>query len=301
MKNSGKNHRKNLHQKFSHYGANAKVWMRKCELLLPEIEKNRVWEEKGFGSIYEYAAKLAGMNQRKVDDALRVLKKVEDKPELKKVAKEKGFRAVRPVISVVNKENEKFWAEKARNMGVHTLEAYVKDYRNLTDDENDRNLRHVTQKEKKTIMMQVDPEIAEKLEKLSANSDWNELMKEYLELREKKLKEEKPETKKTDSRHMPIKISQYANAKTNGTCCFPGCHRKSDVLHHTDRFALSKEHDPDKIRPLCKAHHDLAHRGLIENEDLPPRYWKIRKTANINNIKFIIDQKVINHRNQKFA
>ena len=48
-----------LHQKFKQYGANAKEWTRKCILLLPDIEKYRIWEQKGFGSIYEYAAKLA--------------------------------------------------------------------------------------------------------------------------------------------------------------------------------------------------------------------------------------------------
>lgn len=76
------------------YGASAKEWMRKCVLLLPEIEKHRIWENKNFGSIYEYAAKLAGMSRNAVDDALRILRKIEDKPALQKVVEIKGLNAV---------------------------------------------------------------------------------------------------------------------------------------------------------------------------------------------------------------
>ena len=216
-------------------------------------------------------------------------------------AEEKGFRAIRPVISVVNKENEKFWAEKARSMNQQTLVTYVKGMRGLTDIQNNEELRLETQKEKKTIMMQVDLEVAEKLEKLSANADWNDLMKEYLQLREEKLEKEKPEPKEKASRPIPAKIEHHVYSTTNGTCYFPGCNRKSEVLHHIDRFALSKSHDPAKIVPLCKAHHDIVHQGLIANEDLPSRYWKIRKTPDMTNKKYIIDQKVGKYRNQKFA
>ena len=296
MKNTDENHKKVLHQKFSHYGANAKVWMRKCELLLPEIERNRVWEDEGFGGIFEYAAKLAGMSREKVRDSLRILKKIEDKPELMKVAKEKGLRAVRPVCAIAKKEDDKFWAEKADSMSVSTLVTFIKEVHH-------KKSGHVTTliPEKVHVGMELEPEIAEKLKKLKGQEDWNSLMKEFLEMREKKLEQEKPETAVTDSRHIPTKINKYAKAKTNGTCCFPGCLKKADALHHTNRFALSKEHNPDKIKPLCKAHHDLAHRGLIQNEDLPPQYWKIRETPDKTDMKFVIDQKVIHHRNQKFA
>lgn len=67
---------KKLHEKFVEYGQNAKEWARKCILLLPEIERNQIWERKGFSSIYEYAAKLAGLSKNQVYEALRVLKKV---------------------------------------------------------------------------------------------------------------------------------------------------------------------------------------------------------------------------------
>lgn len=71
------------HKKFVEYGRCAKRAIQECVLLLPEIERERIWEKKGFGSIYEYAAKLAGMSREKVNDALRILHKIEDKPELR--------------------------------------------------------------------------------------------------------------------------------------------------------------------------------------------------------------------------
>jgi hypothetical protein len=93
-----------LHEKFVEYGRNAKEWMRKCVLLLPEIEKERIWKKKGFGSIYEYAAKLAGMSRWQVEDALRILKKIGDKPFLQQVVEKKGINSVRPVVTIATKE-----------------------------------------------------------------------------------------------------------------------------------------------------------------------------------------------------
>ncbi|KKQ69849.1 MAG: hypothetical protein UT33_C0021G0001, partial [Candidatus Peregrinibacteria bacterium GW2011_GWC2_39_14] len=49
MTNSTQNTQKilerDLHQKFVFYGKNAREWMRKCTLLLPEIEKHEIWKK----------------------------------------------------------------------------------------------------------------------------------------------------------------------------------------------------------------------------------------------------------------
>src|SRR3990172_1916605 len=89
-----------LHQQFSEYGKNAREWLRKCALLLPEIEEKQVWRRKGFSSIYEYAAKLAGMSRYSVDEALRVLRRIEDKPALQELVAVRGIQAVRPVATI---------------------------------------------------------------------------------------------------------------------------------------------------------------------------------------------------------
>ncbi|NIA02083.1 MAG: hypothetical protein GWP15_01740 [Nitrospirae bacterium] len=274
-----------VHEKFSFCGEKAKKWIRECELLLPEVEKLRIWEQLGFSCIYEYAAKVAGMSRRKVVDVLWVLKKVEDKPELIKVAEKKGVNAIRPAATIATVEDQGFWAEKAENMSHHTFRTFVKETR--------KESRDVPNAEYKSVTMQLCLDLAEKLEKLAANSDYNDLIEEYLQLREEKLEREKPETKRSKSKYVPIAIQKYSHKTTNGTCCVPGCTHKSVVLHHSDRFALKKEHNPDKIHPLCKEHHQLVHLGLIENEGKDPKYWCVRRKREKYDIKNMIDDMVV--------
>ncbi len=349
-----------LHEKFVTFGRNAKEWIWKCSLLLPEIEKHAIWKKKGFGDIYEYAAKLAGMSHIAVDDALWVLKKIEDKPALLKVVEEKGINAVRPVVTIVTRagttqEDANFWAEKAMEMSRHTLETYVREFKkveNLQDSnfyngnlspenrepckalgyneiaQNQIGLFEPVNKDfgrtgpripntpetfqsvkklvmeqpnqsnpitKKLVAMQLDPEILAQLEKLKGeNGDWNDLMKQLLQMREEHLEEQKPEPVETDSRNIPAEIDRYVTSRTNGQCVFPGCNKPAEIKHHTQRFALEKVHDSDRLYGLCKAHERIAHLGLIENEDLSPKLWKVRKladvTSEIGKAKYKIDQ-----------
>jgi hypothetical protein len=375
-----------LHEKFVTFGKNAKEWTRKCILLLLEIEKHEIWKKKNFSCINEYAAKLAGMSHDLVNDSLRVLHFIEDKPALMKVVEMKGINAVRAVITIATKETAEFWAEKAMTMSKHTLEVYVREFRARMQVEADKNLQgksDISEAEigakndaenwekfrpgtaemvknqqlqaklnfgeikimaeidfgqlpktdnadssnsernmessilenlrnnlklenprdedqttpKKLVAMQLDPQILAQLEKLKGeNGDWNDLMKQLLQMREDHLEEQKPESVKTDSRHIPAKIDRYVTSRTNGQCAFPGCNKKLNIKHHTQRFALEKIHDSDRLYGLCKAHERIAHLGLIENEDLSPKLWKVRAgadtTSEIGKAKYAIDQVV---------
>jgi hypothetical protein len=369
-----------LHEQFSRYGRNAREWMRKCVLLLPEIERNRVWEKKGFFSIYEYAIKLAGMSRETVNEGLRILKKIEDKPELLKVVKEKGYLAIKPVATIATAETAKFWAEKAKIMSVHTLETYVKEIRKQENNQSEINNqesqnglfmpkiedigRHVAAEkadfpQKKAILIFVEPQIAEQLEKLKAKNDWNTLMKEFLKLREEKLNTELKEIERKEIKkiikkknkmvaaveqnedgeiggailnegtrttktvinknelykaknHQPsTKTKKYVLHKTNNTCAFPGCTKPAENLHHTERFSIMGRHNPEKIIPLCKEHHELVHDGLIENEEDPVEKWKIlceyphkalresnERELDKTDLKFFVDQQVLAYRRQ---
>jgi len=285
-----------IHRNFVQYGANAKEWIRKCVLLLPEIEKYRVWEQKGFGSIYEYAAKLAGMSQNTVDDALRILKKIEDKPALKQVVEEKGINAIRPVVAIATLETEGFWAEKAKEMSKNTLEVYVKDWRTstakITKNPHQQaigNSGGESLRQKKIVIMELNPGIAEQLQKLKGQGDWNSLMQEFLRMRKAQMEAQKPAPIETESRHIPAKIKKHVIARTNSTCSFPHCTHPSEIFHHTQRFSLKHVHDPDQIEPLCKAHERLAHLGLIENEELPTNSWQVRKESDKSDAKYKVD------------
>lgn len=117
---------KELHQKFCSYGASAKEWMRKCELLLLEIDRRKIWKKRGFENVFVYAAALAGMSRYRVEQALRAARKVEQFPELQPVFEVHGVGAVRPILGVVDSTSAAFWARKAGEMSVHALEAYVR-------------------------------------------------------------------------------------------------------------------------------------------------------------------------------
>jgi hypothetical protein len=280
-----------LHEKFSQYGKNAKEWMRKCALLLPEVDRHRIWEKKGFSCIYEYAAKLAGMNRNTVDDALRILRKIGDKPDLMKVAKKKGLNAVRPVATIATRNDQKFWADKARKMAVNTLRTYVRESRNVP--RNNSSKKPVNTSE---ITMSLDKTLLAKLEKLKGQRTWNELIQQLVDEREETIEQEKPKTVKSQSAYIPVKIDKYIVRKTNGQCAFPGCTKPHKIRHHADRRSIKREHNPARIILLCHEHHRLAHLGLIKNEHLPPEHWQIRKQPEQNTYKALIDQAVQSYR-----
>jgi hypothetical protein len=347
-----KNEHKIIHLKFVRFGANAKEWVRKCELLLPEIYKYRIWEQKGFGSIYEYAAKLAGMSREKVNETLRILGKIEKLPALLRVAAEKGVGAVKPVATIASLETASFWAEKAKMMSKHTLETYVKELRlqgeigrpgtadydvnpqqqaieNFSGHEDagvgefgegchaghpepagagrestgghfepagNRYSEPGYRTQKKIVVMELESEIAGQLEKLKGDGGWTELFKQLLKIREQKLEQEKPAAVKSQSRYIPAIIRHFVINKTNGRCAFPNCGKKIDILHHTQRFALEKIHDPERLTGLCKNHERLAHAGLICGEEESPEKWRVGARSDKSAATYKIDRLVARYR-----
>ena len=301
VESAEKNLRNQLHEEFVAHGANAKMWMRKCALLLPKIEQHRVWDRGEFRSIYEYAAKLAGMTREAVNNSLRILKKVEDMPEIIEVIKLKGISAVKPIENVVTVESANFWAGKVRIMSKHTLETYVKEMRKSGGSQRPGTLENgefVLEKAvldfsglhtAKIVDMELAPEVFEKLAKLKGQGSWNDLMTTMLAERERGLAENKPAAVAATSRPIPAKIKKHVLARTNGTCAFSGCLKPNQILHHTPRLVLEKMHDPDRIEALCKAHERLAHLSLIENEDGPASGWRVRKEPDVTSPKYAVD------------
>lgn len=80
-------------------------------------------------------------------------------------------------------------------------------------------------------------------------------------------------------------------------CGYPECKNPAEIRQHTRRFKLFPNHDPDFIVPLCKKHDQLAHLGLIENEEKQPvnpetgaKNWKIQIYADKNAPKYKVDR-----------
>ena len=283
-----------LHQTFVQYGATAKEWLRKCALLLPEIHRRRIWEKKGFGSIYEYAGKLAGMSKSAVEEALWVVGRVEDKPELLRVIEKKGVGAVRPVASIATIETAEFWAEKASLMSIHTLQTYVHEAKR----EGLKDLPDVRQIQSETIdiTMQLPRGMGERLMKIKGGREWGEVMNELLSLQEREREQNMPEEKITDSRYIPVEIEKFVIKRSGGVCEFGACRRRYDILHHIQRFALEHVHDPARIVALCTAHERIVHLGLVEDETILPRQWKIVSKADSNDPRYRVDVLVQQYR-----
>ncbi len=250
---------KNIHRKFVFYGAQAFHWRRKCELLLPEIVKRKIWAQEGYKSVYEYAAKLAGMSSSVVDSALWVMGKIENKPELLKVAEKKGLNSIKPIANLVTEKTAGFWAEKAESMSKNALEAYAKEYRNRDGFVPGKPV---------SITMELPSELVDRLKKMKGDLGWAEFLERLVE-------QKKPEPVETESRHIPVAIRRYVLAKTGGKCAH--CNRKADFFHHIDRFAEHNTHDPESIIPLCDGHHQLAHLGYILDERASS--WRVRAEA----------------------
>jgi len=274
-----------IHNNFVKYGQFAKSYTHKCQLLLPKIEKLQIWRKKGFTSIYEYAAKLAGMSHEKVTDSLRILRKIEKQPALKKVAIAKGLSSIRPVATISTPESQNFWASKAMDMSIHTLEAYVREYK--SQNVKPHNC-HVTESQQ-TSTIQIPTKLYNYLYKLKGKQDWETFLKKIIKNSKTK---PPPKPKTTTSRHIPNKIKSYVLHKYNYGCAFPNCNKPYQILHHTKRFALQHKHDPEHLVPLCKAHEQLAHLGLIHNEHQNPTTWSIQKFADTSHPKHNIDELV---------
>lgn len=352
----------NLHTQFRFYGKNAREWMRKCVLMLPELDRERVWEKKGYGSLPEYAGRLSGMSKEMVYEGLRVLRAVEGMSEIMKVIEVRGIGIVRPVLTLLTVENQQFWAEKMRVMSLHTLQMYRRELEQqavssthrttlqhhdstvmsviVSDSPLDKTFRFESEKtinspqqeaireiethhsiyqvrdlevdsaraEKTftqdttmttgtTITMTLDPEIALAIEKLRGkDGDWNTLMEEFLELRAQKLEQQKPPEKQTPSRYIPAKIERFVIERSRGVCEVGSCKQQYTILHHVQRFASEQVHDPDRIIALCTAHERLVHLGLIEDESIAPRKWKVLEKPDQTNPKYHIDQLVQKYR-----
>ncbi len=146
--------------------------------------------------------------------------------------------------------------------------------------------------------------------------DWNEIMKEFLKIamqaqehvcvvasqkvttrkaaRAEKtaptLEEIQKSLPEKTTRPMPKKVKNYLVTTYKEMCGYPGCKHPANIDHHTRRFKLIPNHDPQFIVSLCKNHERLAHLGLINNEECDPELWKLRLTADKNEPKFQIDQ-----------
>jgi len=375
-------------------GSNIRRFQKEFAAYLPEVEKRRLYKHYGCHTLYEFAAKLAGMTKDTVDDIMNVNKKLEDKPELQSLISKQGWSKVKVVATIATPETEKFWVEKVEIMSKDTLKAFVKELRKegneiaangqtgLFADVAELSIpgpgpsTPVEASQKSAITFKLDDDTETKLKifkqrlekKTKEPLDWNQTIKELLKIaeqhetcarqnnqqitaaakpnieptptsikpeiipdvRERQAKNTIPQDHKStgqnlqtstsnteiptitsatknlphtkeqiqqtlpcrDKRYIPARVRHFLEQKFHGKCGFPNCNNPSEITHHTRRFSLEPNHDPDYIVPLCKSHERLAHHGLIQNEESPPENWRIQPQPDKTSPKYAIDRMV---------
>jgi hypothetical protein len=111
------------------YGASALLWRRKFTGLLPEVSRRRLYERKGFSSIFEFAFKLCGLSADQVSLALNLEKRFEKMPVLKKMLEdgEVSINKLTRIASIATVENQEELAEKVKILPKSALEVFVRD------------------------------------------------------------------------------------------------------------------------------------------------------------------------------
>lgn len=176
---------------------------RKFAGLLPEVFKRSLFEKKGFSSIYEFAAKLAGMSHGQVDLVIRLERKFKDKPILQKALIEGEISANKLVriSSIVTVENQKEIFEKAKMLSNRAIEVFVRDVKKWNDSErndikntigNDFNKPLFAQKclhvQTLKLAEDVEKELTEMQEK---GIDINAFLRKILQKRKLEIEQEK--------------------------------------------------------------------------------------------------------------
>jgi len=382
------------------YGKNAKTWMRKFAVLLPEVFKRNLYRKKHFSTIHEFAAMLAGMSYSTTDQILSLDRALEGKPELKGLIERFGWSKIRVVASIATRETDKFWAEKVKELSKGALETYIRglkiqerrevmnklipeesrlqtnniqfDSRNQNNQYQTLNINNAYKREKtepgnetelsqifpweklqsentpnylrinldqetelrlRLIRQQLEKEkkepvtfaeaikfLLDEIENLSENKEVKQTTKHKLEQGRQQLKKEQNSQQvtnqntgqnqtdtatqrsyslsiqPTNSRYIPAHIRREIQNEYHGKCAFPDCNKPAEILHHTERFALKKQHHPTTIKPLCRAHHEIAHATLIKNEqEFSIKNWElekhVEKASAFYSRKRIIDEK----------
>jgi len=258
---------KELYRLCKKYGRKALLWRRRFVGLLPEVSKRRLWEKKGFGSIFEFAAKLAGLSQEQVRLALNLERRFSGLPVLKGllVEGEVSLNKLARVVSIATVENEGELAEKVTQLGRKALETLVRD-EGIFQKQNGlcKPLFEAKSLHVQTLNFKLSGVVIERLNELHAQGkNVNELLVGLLKERKEKIKEKKErlskEAKRTDSRYMMVETRELLEDEYGEKCSIKTCLKKAEEIHHAQRFSLAHTHDPKYLAPLCREHHQIAH------------------------------------------
>lgn len=241
-----------LHKKIGSAALNSR---RKFIGMLPEAYKRKLHYRKPYnGSIHYYAAQLCGLSREQVNKVLNLDKKLESTPALHNLftGGEVSHYKLDRVASIATPENEEELVQQVQLLSKTAVETMVRDFKiGLSEPIN--GPRFVP-----------GHQLQDKMDELiSKGLNVDDILLELLEQREENIQKEKDNIavtlKPTKSRYINKRTQNIIDKEHGDSCSVPNCHKKAEHIHHTRRFALSKEHNPHFLAPLCKAHHEIAH------------------------------------------
>lgn len=249
------------------YGTQARLWRQKFLGLLPEIAKRELWKVHGFESIKVFAFKIGGVTENQLQTVLNLEKKYESVPALHNllVNGEVSVNKLSRIASIADVDNQDFLANQAKLLSRTSLDTLVKDLKHA--QENSLASQRSTLEQENIFAqdgLRLDQDVKRRLEELQDKGiDINELLRNMLDKREEKMRQEKEDAAsqlpEKSSRYIPRRIKKIIEQEFGSKCAIPNCKHTSKEIHHTDRYSLAGQHNPFFMAPLCKEHHQIAH------------------------------------------
>jgi hypothetical protein len=291
----------NLFNLCKKYGHQARFWRQKFAGLLPEVNKRRLYEKKGFKSIFVFAKILAGLSEEQVRRVLNMERSFEDKPRLQTmlINGEVSINKLAKIVSIATPANDEFLANQVQFLSTRDLETLARDGRNAQKSNEEisnvdgsqqplfdpksvhvnTNVQDISSDVK--LMTKLSPEIKKQLLELSDKGiDIDDLIAKMLATREAEIAEKKSEaaeeiaekkTAKKPSRYIPVKIKKIIKLEQGTKCSITACRRPAEQIHHSQRFSVSQNHDPHFLAQLCKEHHKIAHAVDVKVQEIRNR------------------------------
>ena len=258
------------------FGAAALKWRQKFIGLLPEVNKRELYKKRGCGSIYEFAAKLAGLSIDQVKRVITLEKKLEDKPALHDalVNGDVSMNKIGRVVSVATQENAQEVLKVTKVLPQKALGVWARDLKNSEKEQkkdSSGSALNLLPEEKSVraheLNFNLPDEVVDELNRLNEQGqDMGKILSEFFDWRKQKIEQEKLEISKqvaeagpTNSRYKNVRVRRVLEEEFGKKCAVPGCNKPSMEIHHTLLFAVAHVHDPQFMVPLCCEHHQIAH------------------------------------------
>lgn len=258
------------------FGEAARKWRQKFLGLLPEVNRRELWRVHGFESVFVFAFKVGGVSKEQVERVLMMEERLRDKPLLHEmlISGEVSMNKIVRVVSVATPENEEELAGHVKLLAKASVETLVRDmkaYGKITEPHGEsanmsNQLSFVPGHSKESLGL--NKEVISKLQELKQKGiNINEAFLTFLKQREQEIMQAKEniatemetQATKSSSRYIPQTIKSLLKKEYGTKCAISNCKKLSQDIHHTARYSMIRNHNPNFLAPLCRQHHQIAH------------------------------------------